>query len=181
MMASFFRNTRVVQNLVGGLHHLAVHRDEAGHGRPRPGGQDDVAGCDRLGFAFIGADPDLPRTEKFPKAAGDIDVTTAKDGFKASHIGGDNLVLACHQAGQVDSQAFLSRKDGGRPGLGQKPGFMDEGFGGNTPPIEAGAAEFVFFDQQDAHPFLSTQDGGMVASRPATDDRQVIFCLTRGH
>ena len=57
-------------------------------------------------------------------------------------------------------------------------GVKQQGLGGNTAPVQAGAAQLFFpLDEGDLQPILPGADGGGVAPRTAANDNHVVNCL----
>ena len=84
------------------------------------------------------------------------------------------MVPALAHGGVVEGDPLRPQAEGlTLPHLLIPLGGMDEGFGGDAPPVEAGAAHGVPLHQGGAQPQLGGPDGGGVAAGAAPDDDEV--------
>ena len=84
------------------------------------------------------------------------------------------MVPALAHGGVVEEDPLRPQAEGlTLPHLLIPLGGMDEGFGGDAPPVEAGAAHGVPLHQGGAQPQLGGPDGGGVAAGAAPDDDEV--------
>ncbi len=142
----------------------------------RAGGDEDVLGFERLLRAVGRDDADFARCFDRTEAADVVDLVLFKEEFDAAGEFVGDLAGATDHGGPVvgkviELQAELRRL------LGQRLvdfGVLEERFGRDAAPVEAGAASAVDFDAGDFFAELGGADGGDVAGRAAADDDEIV-------
>src|SRR5690606_7600316 len=91
----------------------------------------------------------------------------------AQPVGGPPAVLV--GAGVVGPHVVhFDAKGRGPPDLIQQARAVEQRLGGDAAPVEADAAQGVFFDESHAQTQLAGADGAYVAPRTAADDNHVV-------
>src|ERR1019366_9549553 len=168
-------NGREVEDLDIGEDEIGVGREAGQHAGLRTGGDDDVSGFERL-------DPGIRLHFNLAVAlergiAGDaLDLGAFEQHGDAARVLGDNAILARLHLGVIEARvlaldAFLIRVDEALPDIGG----VEQGFGGNAPHQEAGAAQpSLFFDERRLETVLAGANGRGVAARAAPDNNQIV-------
>ena len=90
---------------------------------------------------------------------------------------GDDIVFALEDDGPVELRRaeVVDAHVGGVLELIPQLGVVEDGFGGDAAPVEAGAAEFrLLFNQRNLEAIFAGADGSRVAGRAAAEDGDVV-------
>ena len=157
---------------------LTIHRERRDAARSSAGGDDDVAGGDTGRLPVGSGHVDGAGGNDASVSLDVIDAVLAEQERDAAGHSVHDLAAAfhCHRVVGVEVVEGQTELVGTR-NVGYDFGVFEEGFGGDTTPVEANAAEGFSFDDAGLQPQLTGSNGGDIATRTAADYCYIIPCI----